>query len=71
MLVGLPQFPKEDLLASLLIFRFLYFILPLAFAALLLGLRELWLIARSATDLGDCNERPLPKPRSSNCTRAL
>jgi uncharacterized membrane protein YbhN (UPF0104 family) len=48
MLVGLPQFQKEELLAALLIYRFLYFVLPLFCAALLLGTRELWLIARSA-----------------------
>ena len=40
MFIGLPQFPREDLLASLLTFRILYFILPLIVAALLLGLRE-------------------------------
>jgi hypothetical protein len=49
MLIGLPQFQKEELLASLLIFRVLYFVLPLFCAALLLGSRELWLIARSAS----------------------
>jgi uncharacterized membrane protein YbhN (UPF0104 family) len=48
MLVALPQFQKEELLASLLIFRFIYFVLPLCCAALLLGLRELWLGTRSA-----------------------
>jgi hypothetical protein len=32
------------------IFRFMYFIVPLSFAAVLLGLRELWLIARSTTE---------------------
>jgi uncharacterized membrane protein YbhN (UPF0104 family) len=47
-LVGLPQFQKEELLASLLIFRFLYFVLPLFVAALLLGLRELWIVAEPA-----------------------
>src|SRR6266540_973908 len=71
MLVGLPQFPKEELLASLLIFRFLYFVLPLSLAALLLGLRELWLLATSASDLGDRNRWQLWKMRSSVCTRAL
>jgi hypothetical protein len=71
MLVGLPQFPKEELLASLLIFRFLYFVLPLSLAALLIGLRELWLLARSASDLGDRNRWQLWKMRSSDCTRAL
>ena len=44
MLVGLPQFQKEALLASLLIFRALYFILPGIIAAGVLGLRELCLL---------------------------
>jgi glycosyltransferase 2 family protein len=48
MLLGLPEFQKEGLLASLLIFRVLYFMLPLSLAAILLGARELLLIARSA-----------------------
>ncbi len=47
MLVGLPLFQKEGLLASLLIFRLLYFVFPLFFAALLLSLRELRLAAGS------------------------
>jgi uncharacterized membrane protein YbhN (UPF0104 family) len=47
MLVGLPQFQKEGLLASLLIFRLLYFVFPLFLAALLLSLRELRLAAGS------------------------
>ncbi len=45
-LLGLPQFQKEELLAALLTFRVLYFVLPLFFAALSLGLRELRLLAR-------------------------
>ena len=40
MLVGLPQFRKEDLLASLLTFRVIYFVLPLLLAVCLLGFRE-------------------------------
>jgi uncharacterized membrane protein YbhN (UPF0104 family) len=43
MLMGLPQFQKEELLASLLMFRVLYFMLPLSLAVALLGLRELLL----------------------------
>jgi len=50
MLIALPQFPKEELLASLLIFRVLYFILPLFLAVLVLGIRELWLSAGKARD---------------------
>jgi uncharacterized membrane protein YbhN (UPF0104 family) len=41
MLIGLPLFEKEQLLASLLIFRFLYFVVPLFFAVIVLGIREL------------------------------
>src|SRR5262249_35068930 len=63
MLVGVPQFAKEALLASLLIFRFLYFILPLALAAILLGLRESSLIARSAADLKQSNAKRLRAAR--------
>jgi glycosyltransferase 2 family protein len=71
MLVGLPQFAKEELLASLLIFRFLYFILPLALAAILLGLRESSLIARSATDLKRSNAQRLGKRGRSDYNQAL
>jgi hypothetical protein len=71
MLVGLPQFAKEELLASLLIFRFLYFMLPVSFAALLLGVRELWLLGRTASSLDDRNARQLWKTRSNDCTRAI
>ncbi len=71
MLVGLPQFPKEELLASLLIFRFMYFIVPLSFAAVLLGLRELWLIVQSTTRPDDCNARQLGKRGRSDGRRAL
>ena len=48
MLIGLAQFQKEELLASLLIFRVLYFMLPLAIAAALLGVWELWLLVKAA-----------------------
>jgi glycosyltransferase 2 family protein len=49
MLVGLAQFQREDLLAALLTFRALYFVLPLALATLSLGVRELRILARSAS----------------------
>ena len=42
MLIGLSQFDKEQVLASLLIYRALYFILPLFVAIMMLGARELW-----------------------------
>ena len=52
MLLGLPQFQKEELVAALLMFRILYFMLPLLLAALALGLRELWMLARPQRDAG-------------------
>ena len=41
MLVALWQFDKEELLAGLLLFRLLYYIVPFAISLLILGLREL------------------------------
>jgi uncharacterized membrane protein YbhN (UPF0104 family) len=43
MLVGLPELGKEQLLASLLIFRVLYFLIPFALAVTIMGAREIWL----------------------------
>jgi glycosyltransferase 2 family protein len=43
MLVGLSQIDKNELLASLLIFRILYFILPFFIAVCILSSRELWM----------------------------
>jgi uncharacterized membrane protein YbhN (UPF0104 family) len=44
MLVALWQFDKEDLLAGLLLFRLLYYIMPFGFSLLILGIREFWII---------------------------
>jgi uncharacterized membrane protein YbhN (UPF0104 family) len=41
MLVMLPQYQKEELLASLLLLHVLYYVLPLAAALLMLGAREI------------------------------
>jgi glycosyltransferase 2 family protein len=49
MLLGLPQFQREELLAALLTFRALYFVLPLLLATLSLGVRELHLLTRTAS----------------------
>jgi len=59
MLVGLPQFAKEELLASVLLFRVLYFLVPLFLAVALLGARELSTIARSAAGSSNRSERQL------------
>jgi uncharacterized membrane protein YbhN (UPF0104 family) len=59
MLVGLSQYDKEELLASLAIFRVLYFVCPLVLASALLGVRELASLAGAAAGLGD-RERDEP-----------
>src|SRR6476620_10716790 len=43
MLVALPEFGREQLLATLLVFRILYFLIPFAVAIAIMGTRELWL----------------------------
>ena len=43
MLVALPQFGREQLLATLVVFRILYFMIPFGIAIAIMGMRELWL----------------------------
>jgi uncharacterized membrane protein YbhN (UPF0104 family) len=43
MLVALPQFGREQLLATLVVFRILYFMVPFGIAISIMGTRELWL----------------------------
>jgi glycosyltransferase 2 family protein len=43
MLVALPQFGREQLLATLLVFRVLYFVIPFSIAISIMGTREFWL----------------------------
>jgi glycosyltransferase 2 family protein len=45
MLIGLWQYDKQQLLAGLLLFRLLYYIVPFALALAILGCRELWMSA--------------------------
>src|ERR1700744_3014174 len=43
MLVALPEFGREQLLATLLVFRVLYFVIPFGLAISIRAARELWL----------------------------
>src|SRR5215469_15974110 len=43
MLVAMPQFGREQLVATLLVFRFLYFVIPFSIAISIMGTREFWL----------------------------
>jgi uncharacterized membrane protein YbhN (UPF0104 family) len=50
-LVGLPQYPREELIAALVIFRIIDFFLPLALAVALFAARELRLLMRRKSAL--------------------
>lgn len=54
MLIALPQFGKEELLASLLMFRLVYFVIPFMLALLTIGIHELHLGFRRAAARRDC-----------------
>jgi glycosyltransferase 2 family protein len=43
MLVALPEFGREQLLATLVVYRILYFLIPFGIAISIMGTRELWL----------------------------
>jgi len=43
MLVALPQFGREQLLATLVVFRILYFMIPFGIAISIMSSREIWL----------------------------
>jgi glycosyltransferase 2 family protein len=43
MLVALPEFGREQLVATLVVFRILYFMIPFGLAISIMGARELWL----------------------------
>jgi glycosyltransferase 2 family protein len=58
MMVALWQFDKEDLLAGLLLFRLLYYIVPFALSLLVLGVREL-LLGRWSRRIGQAATPPI------------
>jgi glycosyltransferase 2 family protein len=63
MLVALPQFGREQLLATLVVFRILYFMIPFGIAISIMGTRELWLSVvepwqRRRKLSGDCAAAP-------------
>ena len=58
MMVALWQFDKEDLLAGLLLFRFLYYIIPFVFSLFILGAREI-LLSRAARRLARAAAAPM------------
>ncbi|WP_132029892.1 lysylphosphatidylglycerol synthase domain-containing protein [Aquabacter spiritensis] len=64
LLVALPQFDKEEMVGALLLFRLFYYIVPFAFALLLLGTRELSLSLKRRKDKAAPQDLPGPTPAS-------
>ena len=62
MLVALWQFDKEDLVAGLLLFRVLYYLVPFAIALSILGTREIWLSMRRAKAPAELPDLPVTAP---------
>jgi glycosyltransferase 2 family protein len=65
MLVGLPQFAPEQLLAALLLFRLLYYIIPFILAVSIMGTRELFMSANARAALRQSEETAMKKPPKS------
>ncbi len=68
MLVALWQFDKEDLLAGLLLFRLLYYIVPFVLALTLLGVREFILTVRKPQMLAKPGKVDVIAPLRSELT---
>jgi len=66
MMVALWQFDKEDLLAGLLLFRLLYYIIPFVISLTILGIREI-VLGRAARRIA--RAPPPPISAASECVR--
>ncbi len=66
MLVALWQFDKEDLLAGLLLFRLLYYIVPFAISLLILGGREILLALRASVRARRLRRPSLSRPKPAD-----
>jgi uncharacterized membrane protein YbhN (UPF0104 family) len=70
MLVALPEFGREQLLATLVVFRILYFMIPFGISISIMGTREFWLNVvapwqerRRLSELSETFPRPAAVPR--------
>ncbi len=64
MLIALPQFAPEQLLASLLLFRLFYFIAPFAISLVIIAIRELVLDIKPPVD-------KMPDPHDVNASKVV
>jgi uncharacterized membrane protein YbhN (UPF0104 family) len=61
-LIALTQYPKEELLATLLVWRAIYYILPFSLALVVMATREAWLAAQRRADRTVSVEMPQAQP---------
>jgi glycosyltransferase 2 family protein len=69
MMVALWQFNKEDLLAGLLLFRLLYYIIPFVLSLVILGVRETWLGRAARRSAAQARADLPPPPSAGDCAR--
>jgi uncharacterized membrane protein YbhN (UPF0104 family) len=73
-LVALPEFGREQLVATLLVFRILYFVIPFATAISIMGARELWLNVvlpwQERRRLNEGFPTPVPHPAKKRQSRS-
>ena len=65
MLVALWQYDKEDLLAGLLLFRLLYYLVPFAISLAILGGREIWLSFTASAQPPAADACSVPEPKAN------
>jgi uncharacterized membrane protein YbhN (UPF0104 family) len=65
-LIALTQYPREDLLATLLVWRAIYYILPFSLALVVMAMRETWLASRRRAASAVPAARP-PAPSARAC----
>jgi glycosyltransferase 2 family protein len=72
MLVALPQYGSERLLATLLVFRVLYFFIPFSIAISIMGTREIWLNVvvpwKRRRENGNCSPSAITPPPAATTT---
>jgi uncharacterized membrane protein YbhN (UPF0104 family) len=68
MLVALPEFGREQLLATLVVFRILYFMIPFGIAISVMGAREFWLNVAMPWQERRRNEDAAPVPTTAPVT---
>jgi uncharacterized membrane protein YbhN (UPF0104 family) len=68
-LIALVQYPKEELLATLLVWRAIYYILPFSLALVVMATREICIASRRPAARDIVSDPPEPLARGAICSR--